>query len=193
MNDVDGDGTMEIAELAHILHNSTTVLKDSVSFASEIITSFDVNGDCEISIEEFNEAVSTDSSLKATFQDCMSITRPQALSIHILIDSQDGMEEDNLALLMESITSATGPHSEPLSCAQCVAFFRKHFHTDTAGDGYVESVFREFDSAKTDSVPLNDILCGIIQIMVPSLSDQIQYYFKLYVLQPVPRCRSPSG
>lgn len=91
-----GKGQIPVSELIHVVKTSNPALAKIVDVAEQIATVLDINGDQEVSCEEFISSLNSNPKLYDAFANCVSVSVAMASAIRTLHRQNADFDFDHL-------------------------------------------------------------------------------------------------
>lgn len=181
IHDADGDGSMDILELIHMIRRGIGDVRDVVAFADEILDALDADRNGTVDRDEFVTALKRDPVLLRQFTASVSISLNAGRALHELRNVLPTFSVDRLDRMISTVKKEdAGMLNRALDFDGFVAFMKRHFDARATEMPALERVFEAMNDTNSGVMPVREMLHGFAQVLTVTPEDHAAFIFGAY-------------
>ena len=185
INDLDGNGQMDISEVLNAIKNANESFKAQAQFAANVLHSIDLNQDGDISRTEFQNALKHDPILLDAFSRVMPKNMIDALMMLSMEDMGSRLTFKGLSEFWSQQKKDPKWHNvddHRIDLGEFRSIMRKSFCCGEKTVKYLEKVFDRLKQRSSDDekVEIRIVLNGLCHVVDASDEEKAGFYFDLY-------------
>lgn len=172
-------GCIDCASLISLIRRGNKHLSEAIEFAEEIVSTFDVDGDGDVSPEEFTAALHKEPALLEAFSSIITVPPIVGRCLHRLRTLCPAFTYASVINYVQRLGSERRTLSDSLTLPGLMKVLKEEFGCSELE--IVRQVFEEMKKTRSQ-LEMRDFLTAASQIFTTSTEEQIMFFFRLYDL-----------